>query len=359
MKTLGPEGICPYIESLINMCIPSPRVSSSSNSSSLLSLRSSLFPSSPLVLIFLSLTPSSSSVVFPPCLSRPLVHFLSSSLPSYQNRVSSLGACVRWEALREREGGWWWMGHQQHDKQTTCLLPRSWVVNVDRNRSGQPCGWFRRDRADGEWEKFCHASHQGPCSQVMQAGKRVVNVKPPVCFFQADDAVFGLKWNVCVLSLFQAIGRTHSWAWSFVDCSGWMNSGKLLHHLSTTVWRSNVFWLTLWVIQCQTVPIGKAATKQVICTLPIVLKNPVLSRASFFFLPKIDVLFRDLYKMRLFLLLPSETEVTVESYFKVRRQGQSQFQHQFCRRYCGPQSVFVFSPSKHNVRNKDREYNTS
>lgn len=92
MKTLGPAGICPYIESLINMCIPSLRVNSSS----------SLSP--PLVLISLFLALSSSPVTFPPSPSRSLVPYPLFIAP-LSLKQGVLARCVRWEALGEPGGG--------------------------------------------------------------------------------------------------------------------------------------------------------------------------------------------------------------------------------------------------------------
>lgn len=66
-------------------------------------------------------------------------HSISSAFPScprsillllVQTRVS-FGLVCAW-----REN----MGHKQHGKQTTCFLPRSRVVNVDRNRNGNLAG---------------------------------------------------------------------------------------------------------------------------------------------------------------------------------------------------------------------------
>lgn len=54
------------------------------------------------------------------------------------------------------------VGHWQRCKQTTCFLPRSRVVNVDRNRCGQPCGWIRRGRANGELGKIAR-HHRKVC----------------------------------------------------------------------------------------------------------------------------------------------------------------------------------------------------
>lgn len=117
MKTLGPEGICPYIESLINMCIPSLRVSSSF---------SSLFP--PPRPHFPLLIPRHLPSV-PVASSRPLPLITAPLLLKLGVLARKLGGRVGVN-----------VGHQQHGKQTTCFLPRSRVVNVYRNRSGQPCG---------------------------------------------------------------------------------------------------------------------------------------------------------------------------------------------------------------------------
>lgn len=156
MKTLGPEGICPYIESPINMCIPSLRVSSALPFSSF-SLSSSFSPS-PHPLPQPLFIPSTFSSCLSPsfCLLTHPHPVLLSSFPSYLNKESSLSVCVCVQRAWEN------IGHQQHGKQTTCFLPRSRVVNVDRNRSGQPCSRIRLDRADSgrknyqPWDKRLH-----------------------------------------------------------------------------------------------------------------------------------------------------------------------------------------------------------
>lgn len=42
------------------------------------------------------------------------------------------------------------MGRKQHGKQTTCFLPRSRVVNVDRNRNGNLAGEERERTVGGK-----------------------------------------------------------------------------------------------------------------------------------------------------------------------------------------------------------------